>query len=157
MVAENWSLRIADFGSAQIGETSARDYCGTEMYIAPEVIVAIPFDLAPADVWSAGVTCFILAYGVPPFYVHGYDDDYFCCVRDRDWLQFWLLHERNRPEVPHFEAATKFFLQLALEFDPCKRPTAAGMSAHPWLSPEMPGGGGEDADVADLMRALGVA
>jgi len=159
VVAADWSLRLADFGTALIGETLTREYCGTETYIAPEVHSNLPYHPGPADVWSAGVTCFILLYGIPPFFASNAEDWYFRCAKEGAWEQFWQQHEKSRRSLKAspLDAEAKCFLQRALDPSPHWRPSAEAMLNDPWLDDAAPGGTGPgDADLEKLMNDLGV-
>ena len=59
---------LADLGFAKqfkIGE-KCKEYIGTLDYAAPEIIQGIPYNEA-VDIWSFGVTLFLLLGGVAPF------------------------------------------------------------------------------------------
>jgi len=159
VVAADWSLRLADFGTSLVGETTTLEFCGTETYIAPEVHANMPYHPGPADVWSAGVTCFILLYGVPPFFASNTEDWYFRCAKEGAWDLFWKQHEKSRCSlnIAPLDAAAKRFLQRALDPSPRWRPSAAAMLDDPWLFDASPGGAGPgDAELESLMTDLGV-
>ena len=159
VVAADWSLRLADFGIALIGKSLTRERGGTETYIAPEVNSNVPYDPSLADVWSAGVTCFTLLCGRPPFFASNTKDKFFCCAKEGAWDKFWLWHENKRRSlnIAPLDAAAKRFLQRALDPSPRWRPSAAAMLDDPWLFDASPGGAGPgDAELESLMTDLGV-
>jgi calcium/calmodulin-dependent protein kinase I len=63
------SLKIADFGLARLLQENsmASTTCGTPGYVAPEVLMQMPYG-KECDYWSIGVVTFILLSGTPPFY-----------------------------------------------------------------------------------------
>jgi len=64
------SLKIADFGLARLlpqENSLASTTCGTPGYVAPEVLMQLPYG-KECDFWSIGVVTFILLSGTPPFY-----------------------------------------------------------------------------------------
>jgi serine/threonine protein kinase len=65
-------LQLADFGLAiQVDEDAEgqmlKTECGSQGYMAPEVIARMPYDGAKADSWSASVVSFVILTGNPPF------------------------------------------------------------------------------------------
>jgi serine/threonine protein kinase len=138
LVAEDYSIRMADFGSALTGyQTAAVGYCGTEQYIAPEVSRSLAYAPDAADVWSMGVTIFITLFGIPPFFSATNKCWYFRCVRDGNWKRFWDQQEKARPNAPLLSDTAKAFLQKALDPNPSTRPSAADMLEDEWLTQEM--------------------
>eukprot|EP00005_Dracoamoeba_jomungandri_P011968 CAMPEP_0174276428 /NCGR_PEP_ID=MMETSP0439-20130205/60378_1 /TAXON_ID=0 /ORGANISM="Stereomyxa ramosa, Strain Chinc5" /LENGTH=582 /DNA_ID=CAMNT_0015368651 /DNA_START=819 /DNA_END=2567 /DNA_ORIENTATION=+ len=66
----NAHLKIADFGFARIiaPQSVAETYCGSPLYMAPEVLRGKKYD-AKADLWSVGVIFYEMLTGRPPFNV----------------------------------------------------------------------------------------
>jgi len=61
-------IKIADFGlSKDFGQEQLQTSCGTPDYVAPEVLMGEPYDMA-VDIWSIGVIAYVLLCGFPPFY-----------------------------------------------------------------------------------------
>jgi serine/threonine-protein kinase ULK/ATG1 len=61
-------LLVADFGFARFLQDGvmAATLCGSPMYMAPEVILALQYD-AKADLWSIGTIVFQCLTGKAPF------------------------------------------------------------------------------------------
>ncbi|XP_068691896.1 protein kinase C gamma type-like [Montipora foliosa] len=63
-------IKIADFGLSHYGtpfeEICDNEICGTDLYIAPEVILLEPYD-SSCEWWSLGIMCYIMLSGMHPF------------------------------------------------------------------------------------------
>ncbi|XP_068715963.1 calcium-dependent protein kinase C-like [Montipora foliosa] len=63
-------IKIADFGLSHYGtpfeEICDNEICGTDLYIAPEVILLEPYD-SSCDWWSLGIMCYTMLSGMYPF------------------------------------------------------------------------------------------
>jgi serine/threonine protein kinase len=61
-------VKLADFGLARElhGDEYAKTYCGTPLYMAPEILAGNRYDLK-SDLWSIGVIIYLFATGRFPF------------------------------------------------------------------------------------------
>jgi serine/threonine protein kinase len=66
--ADGDTVKLTDFGMAQ--EMTSRGYltsrCGTAPYMSPEIVSSQPYDFR-TDVWSVGITAYVLLYGDFPY------------------------------------------------------------------------------------------
>lgn len=132
LVASDGTLRLADFGNSLVGyHTAASDFCGTAAYLAPEVGTGAQYDPRAADVWSAGVVCFVILLGVPPFHEANANCWYFRCVRDRKWSRFWAQHDET---IDRVSPGARRFIERALDVVPERRPSANELLADPYLA-----------------------
>jgi len=62
-------VKIADFGYSKnaVMQSAPNSTVGTPAYIAPEVLLRTEYAGEPADVWSAGVTLYVMLCGRYPF------------------------------------------------------------------------------------------
>lgn len=121
------SLKIADFGLARLLQENsmASTTCGTPGYVAPEVLMQMPYG-KECDYWSIGVVTFILLSGTPPFY----EEDNFA------------LFEQIKACKYDFEVETwqnvseeaKDFVSKILVADPKTRMHCEDMLSHPWMN-----------------------
>lgn len=62
--------KIADFGFARpIGGVGAKTHCGTERYMAPEIMNNSYYGIA-VDIWAIGVLFFFMLFAEYPFRGH---------------------------------------------------------------------------------------
>ena len=72
LLDENFNLKITDFGFAtKIDGNNGSGLCsqkvGTECYMAPEILLNMPYQPMVADLFAFAVILFILMSGNPPF------------------------------------------------------------------------------------------
>jgi len=120
-------LKICDFGFACHVSTLRHNYeiCGTPEYMPPEMWARRPYG-AKADVWSAGVICFILLGGYMPF--HGKDERE---LRHRVRAGHYRFHEEQWAGVSKH---AKDFISCMLKVNPAQRWSAADLLQHPWMT-----------------------
>ncbi|KAL6784790.1 hypothetical protein ACKKBF_B03225 [Auxenochlorella protothecoides x Auxenochlorella symbiontica] len=119
-------IKAADFGLSQFLRPghSMRAVVGSAYYMAPEVLRR---DYAtPADVWSLGVVLHILLSGLAPFW------------GDTE-AEVWAAAERARLDFsvepwPRVSAPARALVKSMLRRDPARRPTAAQLCRHPWVT-----------------------
>ncbi|KAL3536601.1 hypothetical protein ACH5RR_005062 [Cinchona calisaya] len=73
LLEENGNLKVSDFGLSALAESKRQDgllhtTCGTPAYVAPEVINRKGYDGSKADIWSCGVTLYVLLAGCLRFH-----------------------------------------------------------------------------------------
>jgi serine/threonine protein kinase len=66
---ENGHVRLTDFGYARQlqGSDQATTFCGTADYLAPEILMGVPYSKS-VDWWSLGCVIYEMFVGVSPFY-----------------------------------------------------------------------------------------
>jgi serine/threonine protein kinase len=96
--------------------------------MAPEIIQERKYDQR-VDIWSLGVIAYILLSGRPPFKGRT-KQDIFNSIQDHP-LTF------DHPIWGKLSKEAKDFIKLALEKDFLKRPTAAYLLEHEWLTKQI--------------------
>jgi 5'-AMP-activated protein kinase, catalytic alpha subunit len=69
LLDENLNLKLIDFGLGSFYNQNEKlkTPCGSPCYAAPELINGEEYNPELADVWSCGITLYVMAYGVLPF------------------------------------------------------------------------------------------
>ncbi|OSX68556.1 hypothetical protein BU14_2585s0001, partial [Porphyra umbilicalis] len=125
LVTRSGVVKICDFGVSARGSVpgiSGRTVCGTPHYIAPEVIEQRPYTES-VDVWSLGCTVMELATGRRPWHE----------LTAMSALVA-LSKSRTPPLPPGLSPACRNFLGTCWVRDPARRPSAAQLRRHPFLS-----------------------
>lgn len=69
LMDHNYNLKIGDFGWAGPAQGRPENnnwlqtYCGTLLYMAPEILLNEPYDGKLVDIFAAGIIMFIMATG----------------------------------------------------------------------------------------------
>lgn len=140
LVTETGSVKLADFGcSKRIGELAsasrngADTFVGTPFWMAPEVITDEQVGYGvKADIWSLGCTMVEMLTGKPPW---------------QEFKTMWsaIYHIANSTGKPsgipdNLAPLLAKFLDLCLERDVERRPSAMELLQHPFLSTASPTG-----------------
>ena len=150
-----YNAKLADFGCSKVfselleGTQQYNSVLGTPHWMAPEVIRQEGAGLA-ADIWSFACTVVEMATGAPPW----------SHIRDPTAVMFHVASANEMPAIPEsLSPIGKEFLRLCFQRDPNKRPTAAELLMHPFVStghmtntasvPETP-----DSEEEDLYTSL---
>ncbi|XP_074857072.1 kalirin isoform X10 [Carettochelys insculpta] len=99
---------------------------GNPEFAAPEVIQGAPVSLG-TDIWSIGVLTYVMLSGVSPFLDESKEETCINVCR----VDFSFPHEYFC-DVSH---AARDFINVILQEDFRRRPTAATCLQHPWLQP----------------------
>lgn len=123
LISEEYRLLLADFGMAHIGGKDCHKVCGTQRYMAPEIVHTIPdcYDGVKCDVWSAAVCYLRLLTLKYPFYMAAKFDPMFRMLDDEEWDAYWRLPEWKDMIC----GRARHLLSLLLKTDPIRRPTSA--------------------------------
>jgi len=144
VIAEDGTARLIDFGCAMpVVETARPDWCGKEMYRAPDghprnlSWICRPHGPAPLDLFAAGVCMYTVAFRSKPWEQALSIDPRWKYIRDRDangkGLET-LLRAQGSLAGPN--SVSSEFIDLMSRLvspDPADRPSAAQALVHPWF------------------------
>jgi len=106
-------IMLSDFGLSKLlqSDKMMKTACGTPGYVAPEVLMRMPYT-SSVDVWSIGVITYILLCGYPPFY------------EESDYLLFEQIkkaeYEFDSPYWDDISDDAKSFVSRLMEKRPIK-------------------------------------
>ena len=133
------NINIADFGFA--GPTMGKDgtgylktYCGTEQYMAPEIMMKKPYKGTEVDIFATGVIMFMLVMANQPFGKAIPKDPYYKCVAVKKSEPFWKAHTKKTGDHYSDDFKDLFFNMCAQKT--AERLTLEGIENHPFYTSE---------------------
>lgn len=119
-------VKLTDFGYAKkvLQPNSLTTVCGTEKFVAPEIIEHNPRYDVECDIWSLGVVIFMVLGGYCPFRGEGED----CMERIR--YGKYTFHQKFWGHVSH---EAKLLISRMLTVDVTRRITAAEALKSDWI------------------------
>ncbi|RZC86552.1 hypothetical protein C5167_029905 [Papaver somniferum] len=127
-------LKICDFGYSKsaILHSQPKSTVGTPAYIAPEVLSRKEYDGKIADVWSAGVTLYVMLVGAYPF-EDPEDPRNFKKTIGRIMSVTYTI-----PDYVRVSAECRHLLSQIFYANPSKRITIPEIKSHPWFLKNLP-------------------
>ncbi|KAD6453412.1 hypothetical protein E3N88_08117 [Mikania micrantha] len=105
---------------------------GTPAYIAPEVISRKEYDGKIADVWSCGVTLYVMLVGAYPF------EDPRDPRNFRKTIERIMSVQYSIPDYVRVSKDCRHLLSRIFVANPSKRITIEEIKKHPWFKKNMP-------------------
>jgi len=122
------NLKIADFGFA--GPTMGRDgsgylktFCGTELYMAPEIHLKKDYKGTEVDIFASGIILFMMCMAMAPFAKAGPKDPHYKCMAKGRADLFWKAHTKNRPNGDNISPEFKDLFDQMMKLNPTERIT----------------------------------
>ena len=159
-------LKICDFGYSKsaLFDSQPKSTVGTPAYIAPEVLSRKQYDGEVADVWSTGVTLYVMLVGAYPFEDPADPRNFRKTIQVREWWGGGVGREREKnitvfsthpppPPLPtqrimgvkysfppslHLSRDCVDLIARIFVGNPAHRITIAGIRAHPWFQKNLP-------------------
>lgn len=127
-------LKICDFGysKSSVLHSRPKSTVGTPAYIAPEVLSRREYDGKMADVWSCGVTLYVMLVGAYPFEDHDDPRNF------RKTIQRIMSVQYKIPDYVHISQDCRQFLSRIFVASPSRRITIKEIRSHPWFLRNLP-------------------
>ncbi|XP_068636430.1 serine/threonine-protein kinase SAPK2-like isoform X2 [Aristolochia californica] len=127
-------LKICDFGysKSSVLHSQPKSTVGTPAYIAPEVLSRKEYDGKIADVWSCGVTLYVMLVGAYPF------EDPEDPRNFRKTIGRILSVQYSIPDYVRVSMDCKHLLSRIFVANPEKRITIPEIKNHPWFLKNLP-------------------
>lgn len=127
-------LKICDFGysKSSVLHSQPKSTVGTPAYIAPEVLLRQEYDGKIADVWSCGVTLYVMLVGAYPFEDPDEPKDF------RKTIQRILSVQYSIPDCVQISTECRDLISRIFVFDPAARITIPEIKNHEWFLRNLP-------------------
>jgi serine/threonine-protein kinase SRK2 len=127
-------LKICDFGysKSSVLHSQPKSTVGTPAYIAPEVLLKKEYDGKIADVWSCGVTLYVMVVGAYPF------EDPEEPKNFRKTIQRILNVQYAIPDNVNISLECRHLISRIFVGDPAMRITIPEIRNHSWFLKNLP-------------------
>ncbi|KAF1875752.1 hypothetical protein Lal_00006382 [Lupinus albus] len=127
-------LKICDFGysKSSLLHSRPKSTVGTPAYIAPEVLSRREYDGKLADVWSCGVTLYVMLVGAYPF------EDHEDPRNVKKTIQRIMAVQYKIPDYIHISEDCRHLLSRIFVANPLRRINLEEIKNHPWFLKNLP-------------------
>ncbi|PIA55530.1 hypothetical protein AQUCO_00700078v1 [Aquilegia coerulea] len=127
-------LKICDFGysKSSVLHSQPKSTVGTPAYIAPEVLLRKEYDGKIADVWSCGVTLYVMLVGAYPF------EDPEEPKNFKKTIQRILSVQYSIPDYVHISPECCHLISRIFVGNPSTRITMSEIHSHEWFLKNLP-------------------
>lgn len=127
-------LKICDFGysKSSLLHSRPKSTVGTPAYIAPEVLSRREYDGKMADVWSCGVTLYVMLVGAYPF------EDQEDPKNFRKTINRIMAVQYKIPDYVHVSQDCKHLLSRIFVTNASRRISIKEIKSHPWFLKNLP-------------------
>ena len=127
MLGRDYKFKFVDFGFSTDETGILKTYLGTPSYAAPELHLKRGYYAKSEDIFSLGVTLFIIVTGTLPFKLATLNDTFYKFIIESDYVGFWK--ERMIDVSPTF---MELFDNM-IAFDYTQRPSISEIRQSPWM------------------------
>lgn len=117
LINSDGHIRLTDFGLSKINQTNLTSFCGTQEYVAPEMVRHEKYG-SSVDIWSLGIIAYEMATGRTPF------------KRSNQFKTFKAIEQEEVTINNDMDEALKDLILNLLNKDPQQRLTIQQIKAH---------------------------
>ena len=129
LIGENdYILKYVDFGMATENRGKSQSFLGTPNYAAPELLLKYPYYGKSEDIFSLGITLFVLVTGRLPFKLALPNDNLYKYIAKGDYVQFW----KNKKSMDLSPSFMELFNNM-IAFDFTQRPSISEIRQSTWM------------------------
>ncbi len=124
---DNYKLKYVDFGFGTDENRHLNSFLGTPNYAAPELHLKRPYFGKSEDIFSLGITLFVLVTGCLPFKMAVPNDSFYQYFVKSDYVEFWRKRMVN---------VSPSFMELfdnMVAFDYSQRPSISEIRESTWM------------------------
>ncbi|XP_019229898.1 PREDICTED: serine/threonine-protein kinase SAPK1-like isoform X2 [Nicotiana attenuata] len=127
-------VKICDFGYSKstVFHSQPKSTVGTPAYVAPEILTKKEYDGKLADVWSCGVTLYVMLVGAYPFQDSSDPNNITKTIAKILSVRYSI------PEQVQISLECRHLLSRIFVADPEKRITIPEITKHPWFLKNLP-------------------
>ena len=129
LIGENdYILKYADFGMGTESQGLLNDFLGSPIYAAPELLLMQPYYGKSEDIFSLGITLFVLVTGMLPFKLALPNESLYKYIARGDYVEFW------KSKLP-FDLSSSFMelFDNMIAFDFSQRPSISEIRQSAWM------------------------
>ena len=136
LIDGEYNIKLADFGLAELKENTIngklKDFRGTYLYASPQMFQE--YDPIKADIFSLGISLFILVLGEPPFSNIKEKEKFFSgekCNEKEKIKKFWKSHGKKCKKLN--QQFKNLFMDM-ISYEEEKRPSINELLLYPWFN-----------------------
>ena len=128
LIGDNdYTLKYVDFGMATESQSKLETFLGTPNYAAPELHLKIPYYGKSEDIFSLGVTLFVLVTGRLPFKMALPNDSLYQYIARGDYIEFW------KKQLLDVSPSFMDLFDNMIAFDYTQRPSISEIRQSSWM------------------------
>lgn len=141
LLDKNHNIKLCDFAmsktlSDQMNAGIFYTQCGSERYMAPEIIEGRPYKGTAVDIFALGVSLFAMVTGVLPFDRASEKDKFYCLVHQGSEQAFWDLMEKSHG-IKNLSDEFKRFIWEFFKYNYYERITVQQIRENQWFCQEL--------------------